>query len=475
MLLTPNLGWVNLPLRQIIHDRLGLTAALDNDANCAVLGEWWIGAARGTRHAIGLTIGTGIGGGIILDGELYHGASDWPARSATRRSTPRAAAASAATTAASRPTPRDPTSRCAPCEAIEAGAESRAAQRTCGGDLETDHRPDRLRGRARRRRARARGGERHRQVPRRRHRQPGQRLQSRGRGRLRRRDARGRPPVRARSGARWPAARSSRRSTACRIVPGELTGTAGVYGAAQDVHRWISGVPKVGILGSLVWDLIYGRDPARAAGRGVGRDRVRARRARRQRCRRTGRSCRSSRWAGPRRRGAASSCAGSQHLAPGAPLRRGAGAQQPGRAPLPLERAALRADVRRRARVDLGRAGPDGAGPRRHLPELHLRLRADAGHRAGAAAGFDGPIYADLHSLLPRHAARWRCGCSSPLPDAAAWFGCFDVVQLNEDEMRQLSPDPLSLAGARRSAAGVSLLIVTLGPRGSGVRGGAGV
>jgi glucokinase len=76
VLLTPNLGWVNFPLRQIIEDRLGLPAALDNDANCAVLGEWWVGAARGTRQAIGITIGTGIGGGIILDGRLYHGASD---------------------------------------------------------------------------------------------------------------------------------------------------------------------------------------------------------------------------------------------------------------------------------------------------------------------------------------------------------------------------------------------------------------
>jgi glucokinase len=76
VLLTPNLGWVNYPLRELIHERLGLRAELDNDANCAVLGEWWVGAARGTRHAIGLTIGTGIGGGIILDGKLYHGASD---------------------------------------------------------------------------------------------------------------------------------------------------------------------------------------------------------------------------------------------------------------------------------------------------------------------------------------------------------------------------------------------------------------
>jgi glucokinase len=76
VLLTPNLGWINLPLRDILHQRLGLPAALDNDANCAVLGEWWRGAARGARHAIGVTIGTGIGGGIIVDGKLYHGASD---------------------------------------------------------------------------------------------------------------------------------------------------------------------------------------------------------------------------------------------------------------------------------------------------------------------------------------------------------------------------------------------------------------
>lgn len=76
VLLTPNLGWVDLPLRQLVADGTGLPAALDNDANCAVLGESWRGAARGARHAIGLTIGTGIGGGIVIDGRLYHGASD---------------------------------------------------------------------------------------------------------------------------------------------------------------------------------------------------------------------------------------------------------------------------------------------------------------------------------------------------------------------------------------------------------------
>lgn len=74
--LTPNLGWVDMPLRQRMADLLDLPATLDNDANCAVLGEWWRGAARGSQQAIGFTIGTGIGGGIIVDGRLYHGASD---------------------------------------------------------------------------------------------------------------------------------------------------------------------------------------------------------------------------------------------------------------------------------------------------------------------------------------------------------------------------------------------------------------
>lgn len=74
--LTPNLGWVDMPLRARVCEPLGLAGALDNDANCAVLGEWWQGAAQGTRHAIGFTLGTGVGGGIIMDGRLYHGASD---------------------------------------------------------------------------------------------------------------------------------------------------------------------------------------------------------------------------------------------------------------------------------------------------------------------------------------------------------------------------------------------------------------
>jgi len=76
VIVTPNLGWRDFPLRDEVGSRVSLPASLDNDANCATLGEWWRGAARGGRNVVGLTIGTGIGGGIILYGKLYHGASD---------------------------------------------------------------------------------------------------------------------------------------------------------------------------------------------------------------------------------------------------------------------------------------------------------------------------------------------------------------------------------------------------------------
>ncbi|HZI27253.1 MAG TPA: ROK family protein [Gemmatimonadaceae bacterium] len=73
---TPNLGWTNFPLRDVISERSRLPVRIDNDANCATLGEWWLGAARGAENVIGMTIGTGIGGGVIIGGRLYHGASD---------------------------------------------------------------------------------------------------------------------------------------------------------------------------------------------------------------------------------------------------------------------------------------------------------------------------------------------------------------------------------------------------------------
>ena len=76
VIFTPNLGWRDFPLRDRVQDAVRLPASLDNDANCATLGEWWLGAARGARHVVGLTLGTGIGGGLILDGRLHHGISD---------------------------------------------------------------------------------------------------------------------------------------------------------------------------------------------------------------------------------------------------------------------------------------------------------------------------------------------------------------------------------------------------------------
>jgi glucokinase len=76
VIITPNLGWKDFPLRDRIGRQVGLTATLDNDANCATLGEFWRGAARGGRNVVGFTLGTGIGGGLVLDGRLYHGSSD---------------------------------------------------------------------------------------------------------------------------------------------------------------------------------------------------------------------------------------------------------------------------------------------------------------------------------------------------------------------------------------------------------------
>jgi len=74
VLTTPNLGWTRYPIRDRISEGLGLSATLDNDANCATFGEWWRGAGRGLRHVAGVTLGTGIGGGLVLDGRLVHGA-----------------------------------------------------------------------------------------------------------------------------------------------------------------------------------------------------------------------------------------------------------------------------------------------------------------------------------------------------------------------------------------------------------------
>jgi glucokinase len=71
----PNLpGWQEVPLAARLRELTGLPTVLENDANCAAVGEWTFGAGRGTRHMIYMTVSTGIGGGLILDGRLYRGA-----------------------------------------------------------------------------------------------------------------------------------------------------------------------------------------------------------------------------------------------------------------------------------------------------------------------------------------------------------------------------------------------------------------
>jgi glucokinase len=69
-----NIPLADLDLRGAMHERFGLPVGIDNDANAATLAEWAHGAGRGTRHMVMLTLGTGVGGGLILDGKPYRGA-----------------------------------------------------------------------------------------------------------------------------------------------------------------------------------------------------------------------------------------------------------------------------------------------------------------------------------------------------------------------------------------------------------------
>ena len=221
-------------------------------------------------------------------------------------------------------------------------------------------------------------------------------------------------------------------------------------------------MPKVGIIGSLVWDLIYGRDPLAPpveewggiayalAGLDasltpdwqivplikVGRDLSRE----------------------------------AQHLLNG--LSRLAPGGRCVEVTAPNNRVVLhyQSTERRCERMAGGVPGWTWAelGPTvRDLDAIYLNFISGFELCLGTAQalrqGFQGPIYADFHSLfLGMQQDGMRV--LQPLPDAADWFGCFDLVQLNEDEMSQLSPDPLTLS-AQALEAGVSLLSVTLGPR----------
>lgn len=68
-------AWKEVPLRRLMEKRYGIPVVVNNDANCFTLGEFYFGQGRGSTHMIGLTIGTGLGGGIILNKKLHSGVS----------------------------------------------------------------------------------------------------------------------------------------------------------------------------------------------------------------------------------------------------------------------------------------------------------------------------------------------------------------------------------------------------------------
>jgi pfkB family carbohydrate kinase len=223
-------------------------------------------------------------------------------------------------------------------------------------------------------------------------------------------------------------------------------------------------VPKVGVVGSLVWDLIHGRDPLAPP---------------------------TEEWGGiayalggldaslPPEWEIVPLIKVGRDLAPqAAELLRGLTRLTPGgrcvEVPAPNNRVVLhyQSAERRCERMSGGVPGWTWIelGPMvQDLDAIYLNFISGFELALGTAQalrqGFRGPIYADLHSLflgMQHDGVR----VLQPLADAAAWFACFDVVQLNEDEMRQLSPDPLSLS-AQALGAGTSLLVVTLGPKGA--------
>jgi pfkB family carbohydrate kinase len=223
-------------------------------------------------------------------------------------------------------------------------------------------------------------------------------------------------------------------------------------------------VKRLGVIGSMVWDTIFGRDPAQPAVEEwggisyslaaldatlgddwqivplikVGRDLA------------------------PR---AAAFLGTLQHVAPGARFVE---------VPAPNNRVTLRYYQRERRCEQM-----TGGVPPWSWPELGPQVRdLDAvyvnfisGYELGLETaqllrrGFPRFLYADLHSLfLGKEPDGTRV--PQPLPDAPEWFGCFDLVQLNEDELQQLGADPFVVA-AGALARGCRSLIVTLGARGA--------
>jgi glucokinase len=75
VIIAPNLRWHHVPFKQILQARIKLNVEIDNDASVAAMGEAHLGAGRGCESLFLITLGTGIGGGLVLDGGIHHGAS----------------------------------------------------------------------------------------------------------------------------------------------------------------------------------------------------------------------------------------------------------------------------------------------------------------------------------------------------------------------------------------------------------------
>lgn len=74
VLQAPNLRWRDVPLAELLRKRFGVPVVVDNDVNAAVYGEWKFGAGKGVDDLAGVWLGTGVGGGLILNGKMYYGA-----------------------------------------------------------------------------------------------------------------------------------------------------------------------------------------------------------------------------------------------------------------------------------------------------------------------------------------------------------------------------------------------------------------
>jgi glucokinase len=75
VIFSPNLAWRDVQVKASLEKNLGVPVKIDNDANVAALGEAWSGAGQGVQHLVCFTLGTGVGGGIIINGNIYQGFS----------------------------------------------------------------------------------------------------------------------------------------------------------------------------------------------------------------------------------------------------------------------------------------------------------------------------------------------------------------------------------------------------------------